>query len=147
MLQFATAKHLYRIWQLFKSIITASDERLKALEKMFRIEDIGDDLLSVTDAEYRVIAALDKYGRAHFPVGMVSKQSETEGDHEIKGDLLLRDCKIAECEDYGMFYILDSEDHILFTIDREGRTDFKGIPHDIKSELDGIKERLDKLEK
>jgi len=146
MLQFAKAKHLYRIWSLLKSLILASDERIKALEKILQVEDIGDDLLTITDAEYRIIAALDRYGRARFPVGIVSRHSVTEGDSEVNGNLLLRDCKIMECEDNGMFYILDSEDHILFTIDREGCTDFKGIPRDVKQELDQIKTRLNALE-
>ena len=32
-------------------------------------------------------------------------------------------------------------------IDREGNTDFKGVPSGIKAELDGIKTRLSTLEK
>lgn len=145
-MQFATAKHLKRLWKLLKSLLSASNERIAALEKLFLTEDIGDDLLTVTDAAYRILAALDRNGRARFEVGLTSREATIEGDNEVKGTMHLRGTRLMESDDYGLYYILDNDDHILFMIDRAGNTDFKGIPRDIKTELTAIKGRLDALE-
>ena len=131
MKQFATAKHLYRLWSLFKKLLNASESRIAALEKMMQIEEIGEYVLTVTDAECHIVMALDKRGRAQLP----------------KGSLSLRECLIEQSDDPGLFHLLDSEDRLLLSIDKEGNTDFKGIPGDIKTELDGIKARLEALEK
>lgn len=145
-MQFATAKHINRIWRLFKALISASTERIEALEKILQTDDIGDDVLTITDAAYRILAAFDRNGRARFEVGITSREAETEGDHEIGGALRLRDTRIMESDDYGIYYILDCEDRILFMIDREGKTDFKGIPRDIKEKIDEIEKRLSAIE-
>ena len=131
MKQFATAKHLYRLWSLFKKLLSASESRIAALEKMMQIEDIGEYVLTVTDAECHIVMALDKRGRAQLP----------------KGSLSLRDCHIEQSDEPGLFHLLDKNDIVLLGIDEEGNIDFKGIPGDIKAELDGIKRRLETLEK
>lgn len=130
MMQFATAKHLNRLWKLFKKLLSASETRIAALERLMQIEDIGEYVLTVTDAECHIVMALDKRGRAQLP----------------KGSLSLRDCLIEESDDAGLFHLLDKEDRLLLSIDKDGNTDFKGIPGDIKAELDGIKSRLAALE-
>lgn len=146
MLQFATAKHIYRIWKLIKSMLSASSERIAALEKLFLTNDTGDDLLAITDAAYRILAAIDRNGRVRCEVGLTSREATTEGDHEVKGAMKVRGTRLMESDDYGLYYIIDKDDHILFMIDRDGNTNFKGIPDGIKAELDGIKQRLDTLE-
>ena len=100
-MQFATAKHINRIWRLFKALLSASNERIEALEKILQTEDIGDDVLTITDAAYRILAAFDRNGRARFEVGITSRESKTKGDHEIGGALRLRDTRIMESDDYG----------------------------------------------
>lgn len=147
MMQFAKAKHIYRIWNLFKRLLSASNERIAILEKILRSEDIGEDLLTITDAAYRVLAALDRNGRARFEVGLTSREATTEGKHEVKGHLDLRGTRLMESDDYGLFYVLDSEERILLIIDREGNTDFKGIPTDIKAALTALDNRIKALEK
>lgn len=145
-MQFATAKHINRIWRLLRSLLLASDERIKALEKILHTEDAGEDLFVVTDAEYRILAAIDRSGRSRFPAGLTSRDAVTENDHEIRGELKLRGARVMESDDYGIFYILDSEERILFMIDQEGSADFKGVPRDVRDELDSVKARLDALE-
>ena len=145
-MQFATAKHLNRLWRLFKRLMSASDERIAALEKIFLTDDTGDDLLAITDAAYRVLAALDRNGRARFEAGLTSRDVTAKGDLNAEGILHLRGTRLMESDDYGVFYILDSDDHILFSIDRTGSTDFKGIPTDIKARLDGLESRIGNLE-
>lgn len=147
MMQFATAKHIYRIWKLIKSMLSASTERIAALEKIFLSTDTGNDLLAITDAAYRILAAIDRNGRARFEVGLTSREATTEGDHEVQGAMSVRGTRLMESDDYGLYYILDKDGHILFMIDREGNTDFKGVPSGIKAELDAIKTRLSTLEK
>lgn len=145
-IQFATARHLNRLWRLLKKLMSASDAKIAALEKLIQTEDLGDDVLAITDAAYRILAALDKRGVARFPVGMVSRESETEGDHRIGGRLRVGECRMEESDDYGIFYVLDKEDRILFCIDGAGNTDFKGIPADIKARLDTLEGRIRTLE-
>lgn len=130
MKQFATAKHLNRLWRLFKKLLSASETKIAALERLIQVEDIGEYVLTVTDAECHIVMALDKRGRAQLP----------------KGSLSLRDCLIEESDDPGLFHLLDSEDRLLLSVDKDGNTDFKGIPGDIKAEIDAIKTRLDTLE-
>lgn len=146
-MQFATAKHLKRLWNLFKSLLSASEERIAALEKILHTEDAGEDLLAITDAAYRVLVALDRNGRARFEAGLTSREATTEGTHEVMGQLALRGTRLMESDDYGLFYVLDSEDRILLTIDRNGNTDFKGIPTDIKEALTALETRVKALEK
>ena len=146
MMQFATAKHLWRIWKLIRSMLSASSERLAALEKLFLTNDTGDDLLAITDAAYRILAAIDRTGRARFDVGLTTRESRTEGDHEVRGAMRVRDTRLMESDDCGLYYITDMNGHILFMIDRDGNTNFKGVPDSIKAELEAIRGRLDALE-
>lgn len=146
MLQFAKAKHLNRLWRLTKSLLTATGERIAALEKMLLCTDTGEDLLAVTDADCRVLAAIDREGKARFEKGLTSREATTEGDHEVMGAVRLRGSRIMESDDYGLFYVLDNEERILLMIDREGNTDFKGIPGDIKTRLTALETRIRELE-
>ena len=146
-MQFATAKHLHRLWRLLRSLISATDERLEALEKILRVNDTGEDLLTITDAAHRILAAIESNGRARFDAGLTAREATTTEDHRVEGTMHLKGTRLMESDDYGLYYILDKEDRILFMIDRDGNTDFKGIPTDIKAELDGIKGRLEGLER
>jgi len=147
MMQFAKAKHIYRIWKLIKSMLSASTERIAALEKIFLSTDTGNDLLAITDAAYRILAAIDRNGRARFEVGLTSREATTEGDHEVKGAMSVRGTRFMESDDYGLYYILDKNDNILFMIDRTGKTDFKGIPTDISAKFSALEARVSTLEK
>lgn len=146
MMQFAKAKHIYRIWKLIKSMLSASSERIAALEKLFLSTDTGDDLLAITDAAYRILAAIDRNGRARFEVGLTSREATTEGNHEVKGAMSVRGTRLMESDDYGLYYILDKDDNILFMIDRTGKTDFKGIPTDISAKFSALESRITALE-
>lgn len=78
-LEFATARHLYRLWTLFKKLLSLSDAKITALERVIQHEDIGDDLFTVIDAASNILFALDKHGRARFPAGITSRgQTLTE---------------------------------------------------------------------
>ena len=147
MMQFAKAKHIYRIWKLIKSMLSASTERIAALEKIFLSTDTGNDLLAITDAAYRILAAIDRNGRARFEVGLTSREATTEGDHKVKGAMSVRGTRFMESDDYGLYYILDKNDNILFMIDRTGKTDFKGIPTDISARFSALEVRVSTLEK
>lgn len=147
MLQFATAKHIYRIWKLIKRMLSASSERIAALEKLFLTNDTGDDLLAITDAAYRILAAIDRNGRVRCEVGLSSREATTEGDHEVKGAMKVRGTRLMESDDCGLYYIIDKDDYILFMIDRNGNTDFKGIPTDIKAKFTALESRIAALEK
>lgn len=130
MMQFATPKQINRLWKLFKKLLSASEAKIAALERLMQTEDIGDYLLTVMDSECHIVMSLDKKGRAQLP----------------KGSLGLKGTLIEESDEPGLFHLTDSEDRILLSIDEDGNTDFKGIPTDIKAELDAIKTRLTKLE-
>lgn len=145
-LEFATAKHLYRLWTLFKKLLSLSDAKITALERVIQYEDIGDDLFTVIDAASNILFALDKHGRARFPVGILSRGADIDGDHMVKGTLNITDCRIMEGDESGLFYLLDSNDRILLGIDANGNTDFKGIPSDIKAKFEGLETRIAALE-
>lgn len=145
-MQFAKAKHLYRIWKLIKSMLSASTERIAALEKIFLLTDTGEDLLVITDAAYRILAAIDRNGRGRFEVGLTSREAITDGNHEIKGVMSVSGTRMMESDDYGLYYILDKDDTILFMIDREGNTDFKGMPADIGAKFSELEARIANLE-
>lgn len=129
-MQFATPKQINRIWKLFKKLLSASEKKIAALEKLIQTDDIGEYLLTVTDSESHIVMSLDKKGRAQLP----------------KGSLGLKDTLIEESDEPGLFHLIDSEDRILLSVDEDGNTDFKGIPSDIKARLESIEERLEALE-
>lgn len=145
-MQFATARHLNRLWKLLKKLINLSDAKIAALEKLIQTDELDDDVLAITDASYHILAAIDKRGIARFPVGMVSREAETEGDHRIGRRLSIKECRMEESDDQGIFYLLDNEYRILLWIDGAGNTDFKGIPTDIKAKLDALEARIKTLE-
>lgn len=144
--QFATAKHLHRLWRLFKKLLSASDAKITALERLIQHEDIGDDLFTVIDAASNILFALDKHGRARFPVGIVGRGADIEGDHYVGGTLNIADCQVMEGDESGLFYLLDKDNRILLGIDAQGNADFKGIPTDIKARFKAIEERIAALE-
>lgn len=130
MKQFATPKNLNRLWKVFKKLLSASEAKIAALEKLIQMEDIGEYVLTVTDSECHIVMALDKRGRAQLP----------------KGSLSLSNTLIEESDEPGLFHLLDNEDRILLSIDEEGNTDFKGIPTDIKARFESLEQRLKALE-
>ena len=67
MMQFATPKQINRLWKLFKRLLSASEAKIAALERLMQTEDIGDYLLTVTDSECHIVMSLDKKGRAKLP--------------------------------------------------------------------------------
>lgn len=145
-MEFAKAKHLNRLWKLLKNLLAASDEKIAALERLIQHEDIGEDLFTVIDSAYNILFALDKHGRGRFPVGIVARESMTEGDHHVNGSLNITDCRVMEADEPGMFYLLDCDNRILLKIDADGNTDFKGIPTDIQAKFTDLESRIAALE-
>lgn len=145
-LEFATAKHLNRLWRLFKKLLSVSDAKIAVLERLIQHEDISDDLFTVINASSNILFALDKHGRARFPVGIVGRGADIEGDHYVGGTLNISDCQVMEGDESGLFYLLDKDNRILIGIDAQGNTDFKGIPTDIKARFKSLEERIAELE-
>ena len=127
-------------------MLSLSDARIAVLERLIQHEDIGDDLFTVIDASSTILFALDKHGRARFPVGIIGRSANIEGDHFVGGTLNITDCQITEGDESGLFYLLDKDNRILLGIDAEGNTDFKGIPTDIKARFKSLEERIADLE-
>lgn len=150
-MQFATAKHLNRMWKAARQQFAASTLVLGLLN-MFRTDDLGGDVLAITDKENRVLMAINDDGRAEFPVGTKTKDSEVAGDQfvggnqAVKGHLLLNNVRLVEGEESGLFYIVDENDYILFEINGDGKADFAGIPRDVQTALDRLSERISALE-
>lgn len=111
-LEFATAKHLNRLWRLFKKLLSVSDAKIAVLERLIQHEDISDDLFTVINAYSNILFALDKHGRARFPVGIVGRGADIEGDHYVGGTLNISDCQVMEGDESGLFYLLDKDNRI-----------------------------------
>lgn len=145
--QVAFPKNLDRLYgallNFFRKKLAVTNKRVEEVEKLLKVEEIDDNLLAILDASHRLIAYLDRNGRGVFPVGITSRDSKTDGDSEVGGKLKVKGLQIEECDDYGLYYILDKDNHILFMIDREGNSHFKGIPEDVKTEFEKINRRLD----
>ncbi len=139
-MKFATAKNLNLIWRALKSLVTASEERLRALEHILSCEEMAGDLLTVTDSEGHILGSVDKGGTTHLPLGVVS------GEAEVTGALKVGKSRLLETEDDGLFNITDEAGLVVLHIDHSGNVDFEGVPHDVLSELSEIKSRLDALE-
>lgn len=150
-MQFATAKHLSTMWKAAKQQFAAS-ALVQSLLNMFRVDDLDSDVFAVTDKESRVLMAIKDDGRAEFPVGTKTKDSEVGGDQSVGGDqtvrghLLLNNVRLMEGEESGLFYIVDENNYILFEIDGNGKADFAGIPRDVQTALDTLSERISALE-
>ncbi len=117
------------------------------MQRILHIEDTDDLLCALTDSESNIVSYVDKSGRTHHCAG-----ATTHGDQEVTGDLhaegkvVVQDCQVMQSVEGGMYYILDSEGHVLFEIDNQGNTNFKGIPGDVQSALDALESRIEALE-
>ena len=147
----ASPRNLNMLWKAAKRVF-ASSTTVQELLNMFRTTDMESDVFAVTDKESKVLMAINRDGRAEFPVGTCAGSSEVRGDQmiggnqRVEGNVMIRDVKLIEGVESGFFYIVDKNDFILFEINHLAQVDFAGIPRDVKSAIDALTERVTKLE-
>lgn len=133
--------------QFFKSIksLFAKKQAVKDLNSLFQVVEIKGNLLAVCDKESNVLCFIDANGVVQHPLGTKTSKLQVSGD-TLLNNVSIGDIKLVEGDDNVLFYVLDSEGHMLFWINTDGSTDFNGIPSDVKTELDSVKQRLTALE-
>ena len=137
----ASPRNLNMLWKAAKRVF-ASSTTVQELLNMFR----------TTDKESKVLMAINRDGRAEFPVGTCAGSSEVRGDQmiggnqRVEGNVMIRDVKLIEGVESGFFYIVDKDNYILFEINHLGKADFAGIPRDVQTALNALSERVKTLE-
>lgn len=145
MTQYLDTSGLAYFWKGTKKVFVKKDD--DSANKYIRlIDDEGDQtIFAITDTESNILMSIDKDAVSHFPAVKIDNNLTVNGTTANNGTVFIEDCKIMQY-DNGFFYILDNEDHILFSIKGDGSTDFKGIPHDIQAALDALELRVAALE-
>lgn len=126
--------------------IFAKKQSLKDLNSLFQVVEINENLMAVCDRESNILCFIDANGVVQHTIGTKTAKLNVTGDAKINGSAYIGDCKLVEGDDPGMLYIVDNENHILLWIKSDGTVDFNGIPTDIQTEFDSIKQRLIALE-
>ena len=120
---------------------------VEVMQRILHVDNAEDILCALTDSESNIVSYVDKDGRTHHCAGAATHgDQEVTGDLHVEGKVLVDGCQIVENVEGGMFYILDSNDRVLFEINSRGETNFKGIPSDVQSALDALEERIAALE-
>lgn len=132
----------------FKGIkgLFAKKEEVKDLNALFQVVEINGNLMAVCDKESNILCFIDANGKVNHPLGTKTSKISVDGDALVGGITYIGDCKLVQGDDSSLFYILDSEDHMLLWINADGTTDHYGIPTDVKKEIDSLKERVTALE-
>lgn len=120
---------------------------VEVMQRILHVDNAEDILCALTDSESNIVSYVDKSGCTHHCGGAATHgDQEVTGDLHVEGKVLVDGCQIVENVEGGMFYILDSNDRVLFEINSRGETNFKGIPSDVQSALDALEERIAALE-
>ena len=132
----------------FRSIkgLFAKKEDVEVLRKYFQVVEIRGNLLGITDNESNILCLIDANGKVHHPLGTVTSKALIQGDAIVGGTHFVQDVKLQQGDESTIFNLLDQEDHMLIWVNQDGTTDFYGIPQDVKTEIDTLKQRISALE-